>query len=667
MQATGEAFYRSFLANTGLAIVLMAATVEAGAEEQKKTEEAEVVELKQITIKGNAAAADPINQPAPTARVDRTTIERYGGTKLDDVLRSEAGIFTLENASNPGVAVNIRGFEGSGRVNMMIDGVPQTYRTTAHDAQGYTYIDQNLLSQIDITRGGSTTTGGLAGSVNFRTLGVDDILLDGKDAGVLGRVSWGSNGRGFSEMLAGAARIQSMGLAAAISRTDSDDYKDGDGVTVNKTGQDLISGLFKAEFGFGEDHKLTLGSVLYNNKYGTWANGYRPGTFTTYDLFLQNRTFFAQYNFNPSDNDVIDLDVNVFHNSTLQSWLDGNGSYVGRKISVETTGANAANTSRFTLGEVELAWKNGLEFNHDNAGGTKTGVNPVDATINRGAVYSEATWNYAAWKLITGLRYDVYDIDNEDGTVSNNDGVLSPKVTLAYSVTDWLQPYVTYAHSMRAPTLQETFLGGEAHAGMGMMHGNPDLRPEKQRGWEIGANVKYDGLFTAEDALRLKANYYHMRVEDYIASASDYSQFVNVNGTSTVQGFELQANYDAGFAFGGLTYTHAISDLPEQTAGMGANQYMPEDIVSVTLGGRFFERKLEAGTRISHTSSGKVLGGGESDPYTLVDLFAKYKITDSIDVSAQVLNVADTNYTPALSTYGSGRGRTFLIATQFQF
>ncbi|MEN5299465.1 hypothetical protein ABE530_14070 [Brucella sp. TWI559] len=89
--------------------------------------------------------------------------------------------------------------------------------------------------------------------------------------------------------------------------------------------------------------------------------------------------------------------------------------------------------------------------------------------------------------------------------------------------------------------------------------------------------------------------------------------------------------------------------------------------MSVTGGARFFDRKLEAGTRIQHVSSGKMLGGGESDAYTLVDLFAKYKFTDTLDASIQVLNVADKAYTPALSIYGSGRGRTFLVSTQFQF
>ncbi|MHC5232050.1 TonB-dependent receptor domain-containing protein [Brucella sp. LJL56] len=669
MRATGGVHKHSILASKGLAVILVAMTSQSFAQEQKASDEEAGVALKTITIRQATDAQAPTSVAAPVGRVGREEINRFGGAKLDDVLRGTAGVFTLQNASNPGVAVNIRGFEGSGRVNMMIDGVPQNYRNTAHDAQGYAYIDPNLLSEIDVARGAVTTEGGtgLVGSVNFRTLGVDDVILDGKDKGVLGRASWGSNGTGFSEMLAGAARVNSIGIVAAISRHDSNDYKNGDGVTVEKTGEELTSGLFKAEFGLGEDQKLTLGGVLYNNHYGTYANGYRPGTYTIYDMFLQNRTFFAQYNYNPSDNNLIGLDVNLYHNSTLQNWVDGNGSYVGRQISTDTTGMTASNTSRFTFGDVAVAWKNGFEINRDNAGGNITGVNPTDATSNRNAVFSEATWNYQALQVVTGLRYDYFKLESEDSSISNSDGEFSPKVTVAYNVTDWLQPYITYAHSMRSPTLQETFLGGVAHAGTTGLRGNPDLRPEKQRGWEFGVNIARDGIFTAEDGLRIKANYYMMRVEDYITASSTNSQFINVDGTSDVKGFELDARYDAGFVFGGIAYTHSTSELPEQTAGLGANQYLPEDVVTVTAGARFFERKLESGLRVQHVSSGRSITGNDTDPYALVDVFAKYKFTDTVDLSLQVLNITDKEYTPALSTYGSGRGRTFLVSTQFQF
>lgn len=666
-------FLKIGLGSTAISLIVMASAAQAQQAQTTKpaTENAAgEVQLNTINIK-SVNPQEITSRPAPVSTISKTEIKLNGREKLDTVLRSTPGVFTSINGSNPGVAVNIRGFEGSGRVNMMIDGAPQNFRTTAHDAQGYSYIDPNLLSSVDITRGAITTEGGsgLAGSVNFKTLGVDDVIMDGKDKGVLGRVSWGSNGVGFSEMLAGATRINEIGIVAALSRRDSNDYKNGYGDIVEKTGQELTSGLFKTEFGFAEDHKLTLGGVIYNNKYGTWQPGYSGGA-TVYDLFMQNRTFTANYKYNPTENDLVDLAVNTYFNSTKLSYTDGNGSFVGREIKTESVGLSVSNTSRFSVNDLYIDWKYGAEYNHDNTGGVNVGVNPIDSTSDRSAVFTEVEWAYNNLQVLTGVRYDYYNLENDADNVKNSDGRLNPKVTVAYNVTDWLQPYVTYAHSMRAPTLQETLLGGIAHAGGGRMKGNPNLVPEKQHGWEFGLNIAQDGILNAEDKLRIKANYFTMRVEDYITAAFTQNQFVNVEGTSEVRGFEVDARYDAGFAYGGIGYTHSKSDLPAQQAGLGSGQYLPEDIVSLSAGARFLDRKLETGILYQHVSSGQGVdyaGTYKSPSYDLVDIFATYKFNENVDLSFKVTNLFDEKYTPALSTYGSGQGRTFVVATQFQF
>ncbi len=693
-------FLKTGLGSTAIALVILAGAAQAQQAQNTKpaTNKTDDVQLDTINIK-NVNPQEITSRPAPVSNISKTEIKLNGREKLDTVLRETPGVFTRINGSNPGVAVNIRGFEGSGRVNMMIDGAPQTFRTTGHDAQGYSYIDPNLLSSVDITRGAVTTEGGsgLAGSVNFRTLGVDDVLMEGKDKGVLGRASWGSNGVGFSEMLAGAARVNEIGIVAAISRRDSNDYKNGDGITQNKTGQEMTSGLFKAEFNLAEDHKLTLGGVIYNNHYGTSQSNYAPVPPTIdYDLLLQNRTFTANYVYNPADNDYIDLAINTYYNSTKLNYVGGNSptlSSLGREIKNESVGFSVSNTSRFNFNDLYIDWKYGVEYNHDNTGGVKTGVNPADSNTNRGAAFTQVEWNYDRLQVLTGLRYDFYKLngtadskipgfeDNGVYTADQSKGLWNPKVTLAYNVTDWLQPYVTYSQSMRAPTLQETMLGGTHPGGTTSSYvPNPYLLPEEQRGWDIGLNLKHGDLITAGDVVRFKANYFNMDVKNYIAAQRNTTynklQFVNLPGTSRVQGFELEANYDSDYVFSAVSYTHNKSDLPSQTPGLGASQYLPDDIVAVTLGGYFFEKKLSAGAKYSYVSSGLVsatdmfgnlLPPEKSDSYGLVDIFATYKFNENVDLSFKVTNLFDKTYTPSLSTSGSGQGRTFVVATQFQF
>lgn len=622
----------------------------------------------------NVTADRPDDAGTNATRVDQAQIQSYGG--VDEALRSTPGVFTQDNPQQPGFGVNIRGFEGQGRVNMMVDGVRQSFRFSGHEAGGFTYVDPNLLAGMDITRGEVTTTGGggLAGSVNFRTLDVDDILRDGADKGVLGRVSWGSNGAGFSEMLSAAAKVDRYGIAGAISKRDSDDYKGGDGRTVADTSQDLISGLVKFNAELAEDHHVGLGAVFYNNDF--FAN--------SYGQTVQNNTYTAKYNYNPR-NDVVDLTVNGYYNDLKMKYTSGTGSAVGRNITDKGAGFDVSNLSSVDLGAVRLRSTNGVEYFHDDVTSRNGGVNPGDGTAATGGAFTENTFTYGIFDLTAGLRYSFYSLSGS-GTpsaafgaydVDISKGELDPKITLAARVTDWLQPYATFSRSMRAPTLQETMLGGDHPAAASASFlPNPNLKPETQVGWEFGANVKADDLLANGDSLTMRADYYVMDVDDYVASAMNTTwnryQFVNVDGTTRVQGFELAAKYDMGAAFGDLAYTHSDSELPSQTPGLGASQYQPDDVVALTAGVRLLDRKLTLGGRYTYVSGGMVASvtgvAQRNDDYDIVDAFASYAVTDGVEVSLKATNLFDETYTPFLTNSTEyGPGRTIYVTTQFRF
>ncbi|WP_246688441.1 MULTISPECIES: TonB-dependent receptor domain-containing protein [unclassified Mesorhizobium] len=633
---------------------------------------------------------NPEDVPASVSKIDKKQLDTFGRDKIDDVLRSTPGTFTSTNPQQPGVAVNIRGFEGSGRVNSMIDGVRQNFRFTGHEAAGFTYVDPNFLAGIDIARGAVSTAGGggLAGSVNFRTIGVDDVVREGQTYGLLGRMQGASNGGGFNGMTAAGMKNGSVGIVGGLGWHNSNDYKNGDGVTVPYTGQELKSGLAKVDFGLGEDQQLSLGGIIYHNDF--LANSY----FQT----INNRTVTANYRYDPSGNDLVHLRVNGYYNSLDMDYstnASGGGSAAGRNINDKGAGFDVSNTSLFNWGNVAVQSVYGVEYFHDDVTSTKGGVNPASGTSWTGGVFTENTFRYGNFDLIGGLRYDFYGLNGSANagptsigqyTVDQSKGYLDPKITLAYNPVDWLQPYITYSRTMRAPTLQETMVGGDHPGGTSVsFEPNPSLMPETQQGWEIGLNLKRDSVLTAGDALRVKLDYFDMTVEDYIAARYNPAvgpfgrfQFMNIPGTTHQRGAELSANYDVGYAFAGLSYTHTETDLPSEQPGLGALSYLPDDILALTLGARFIEEKLTVGTRINYVSNGWTnVGNGtdsastpinvQTDGYTLVDLFANYKFNDNVDLSFKVTNLFNKQYTPALTTYGSGQGRTFYASTQYQF
>ncbi|EIU3166842.1 TonB-dependent receptor [Pseudomonas aeruginosa] len=131
-------------------------------------------------------------------------------------------------------------------------------------------------------------------------------------------------------------------------------------------------------------------------------------------------------------------------------------------------------------------------------------------------------------------------------------------------------------------------------------------------------------------------------------------------------GFELQTNYDARFAFAGVSYSYTKTNMPAQMPGLGSNNYLPDHTFTLTAGARFLEEKLTAGARYNYVSSGKTTSAAKTPSYALVDVFANYKFTNNVDLTLRVNNVFNKTYTPALNTSGSGQGRTFMVAVVFR-
>jgi len=683
-------------------------TVEGGAQKKQPTvSPAPTAPPPQVQPQPTAAAqptpaADvPYETPAAVSVVGESEIDTFGQTGLDSVIRTVPGTFTRESVSNPGIAVNIRGFEGQGRVNMMIDGVRQNFRFTGHEAGGFAYVDPLLLGGIEIQRGAVTTTGGagaLAGTANFRTIDVQDVLKPGATEGALTSLSWGSNGLGWAEMGSAAMRSGAVSVVGAISHHDEADYDNGDGQLVPNSAQDLWSGLVKVHFDIAPGERLSLQAMRYQNEF----------TAQTYDQKVTSDIYKASYRLRPTDNPLVDFIANVsLSNVEMEygSYYDGDPPAFedaeGRVIEDRGFGVDASNTSRFKLGMFDVSSNYGFEYYSDDVDTSNGNVNPSGKS-DLASGFTQTTFSYGIWDLIAGLRYQHFNLEGTttlvagnplglaagDYIVDDSESSWDPKVTLAAQVTPWLQPYVTYSQSMRAPTVSETLMAGAHPYAPGVIElqfvANPFLVPEEQRGWEFGFNVKQDSVFTRGDRFRLKADYYRQKVKDYITACviedttfpftENFAYFCNNFGTTDLQGVEIEGEYDVGYAFVQASYTYTHSDLPQQENGLGAESYMPDHVGSITGGLRFLDQRLVVGMRGTFVSETDLGGGNFQQPYGIADFFSSYEIYDGFNAGLTVTNLFDDSYTPALSTvptgdlgYDTGRGRTFLLTTRAHF
>ncbi len=637
--------------------------------------------LLDAVIIGYAEDGTPITAGSNTTGLEEEDLTAQGGTMaIDDVLRTQTSVFTQHDPANPGVAVNIRGFEGSGRVSSMVDGVPQNFRFTGHAAQGLTYVDENLLAGIDITRGATTTTGGsgIAGSVNFRTISARDVV-EGEGFGGLLRFSYGTNTANKSSMISTAYADDTAEALVAFSRHVSDNFEDGDGVTRSFTDKDNWSGLVKLGYQIDDRQKVSFSAMRYSGDFA--AN--------SYEQTVESDTFTFGYGFDAGDG-LINLDVNLYLANIENEYLAyvgtspfGGGS-VGRIMQTRTTGFNATNISEFAPGLWDVVSINGVEYSRDKLSGSNAGVNPANGDARRMAVFSENIFTTGAWEITAGLRYDSYALEGSttSGTLDASHSSINPKLTVAYWATDWFQPYATISRASRAPTLQETMLGGtHPGGGAGGMVGNPELRPEISTGYELGFNIERSGFLQEGDRLSGRVNYYRMNVEDYVIATPGFTNawgatgyaFTNVPGTTRTSGVEVQLDYEAELYDLGFSFTKNDSKLPAQLAGLGTGQYLPDSNWSLRAARHFLDDTLTIGGQYSYTS-----GGLYTAPYTgvavqrdssyeLVDLFATYEINESFTVHAKVSNLFDETYVPWLGDDQTGPGRSFYIGGEARF
>ncbi|TFF38369.1 TonB-dependent receptor [Pseudomonas sp. RIT623] len=177
---------RLLLANTGLQLLPSTRGAYILAPQGKASTATEL----SATVVGAAVLDDPqrdtYRAPRSTVHLTRADLDRFATVSVGDMLKGVAGVQVGDSRNGGALDVNIRGIQGQSRVAVRVDGSEQAvdvYRGYG-GTQQRSYIDPDLLSSVTVNKGPSTRSGAIGGSVEMKTLGVDDILVDGNSVGV---------------------------------------------------------------------------------------------------------------------------------------------------------------------------------------------------------------------------------------------------------------------------------------------------------------------------------------------------------------------------------------------------------------------------------------------------------------------------------------------------
>lgn len=161
-------------------------------------------ELRAIEVNGEFETKDERGQKNVFAKdvsnvyVGKTELERYKGTSVADVFQGLNGVYSGDSRNSGALDPNVRGIQGEGRIPVTVDGTEQATAVWMGSAgvANRNYIDPNMIGSISVEKGPSLNPdikSGVGGSVEIKTLDLDDILRPGETFALELKTETGTN------------------------------------------------------------------------------------------------------------------------------------------------------------------------------------------------------------------------------------------------------------------------------------------------------------------------------------------------------------------------------------------------------------------------------------------------------------------------------------------
>lgn len=601
-------------------------TLPAAAPDEAQAER--TIRLEQIVVTGTRTAHPLSDSPVEVQLITTEEIKDSGARDVAELLEREGGL-TVTRVAGRGTSIEIQGLS-SDQVLILVDG--QRVVGRINGAIDLTRLKASNIERIEIVKGPSSALYGsdaLGGVVNVIT------KQGGTGSSVTARADSGKNlesfagvgyeREGYSGHISGGGSITShFDLSPNTPATDgidghsrfaslthtqhfspraslrgSLDYSlddtsrvDAERATfdIRKRIEEVRAGI-APEFALGADSRLQL-------------NGY----YTRYhDQFLQDQR-------GADENDRVEQTVDQLY----------------------ATGAQLDHQ----LGRHALSL--GLEAQYESLTADRLAT---DGERDRQSIYLQDEFSLLANNVLTLVPGARYDRDSQFGDA------FSPKLALRYDLTpEWLLR-AGAGQGYRAPDFKQLLLRFDNPAVGYRVEGNPDLKPERSTGYNLGST------WFARSDLSVSGSVYHNRVKNLIdivqvsggqPSPDNPAVFSYVNiARARLTGSDVQVEWRPAKPLTlrtGYGYLHSkdadtgepLSGRAKHRANADIEWKQPQyelGLRGVWIGKRIFQTELDTG--------GAPTGAGEADPYFLFDSRAQWKGWRAFDLTLGVSNLFD--------------------------
>ncbi|MEM6818604.1 MAG: TonB-dependent receptor [Pseudomonadota bacterium] len=681
----------------GLAPALMFAVLSSGAPvwAQDNEEEQEPEFLGTLTLGTSKRAVQTDTAVAKTV-IDQTEIDDRQANTIGELIDSAPGV-TLVNGSTPtGSGVNIRGFGANGtfgtdqKVAIIVDGAT-TGGEELYRIGSQLFTDPYLYKSVEVIRGtvGSFEYGAgiVGGTVKLETRDASDFT--GGDPGFAFGVTAGyfNNRDVYNTSLTAAYQAtENVEFLANFSYREQMNQQDGDGEFIGNSAFDLPSFLLKARVQLTDSS-----SIMASFTQSTTAETNVPYDtfFTTTDAFgnvdrdTTSQTFSAVYNYNPSSSELINFDIALtYANQEIEgTYVQGSSPlesnpFFGPVVAAlgdanhqfETTRLTFRNESLFDTGNVGHRLRAGVEYFIRDRADEQSAPGGTD---DRYAVFLIDEINLTEGLTITpALRYESSNIDADPfsppaapgappgapvGVDVTNDAFMGG-LSVRYAFENGFSVFGSVARTEQLPIIDDAE--------------NQQFIRQSEIGDTTEVGFAYDrvGLFSENDILALKVNYYDTSLDD----VTSYSGIDQID----ISGFEVEASlaletgtyFDLNGAFIADSETVTID-----TAETAEFDRAPVDNFRLTVGHRFGKSADVSWEAVFNQSDNRVspLTGLEAESFNVHNLRLTYTpqadFLAGTSVRLGVENVFDEQFQPFLSTRPAvGRNFKFTFTAMFQ-
>jgi hemoglobin/transferrin/lactoferrin receptor protein len=589
------------LAGSGLAyrfVTADAVRIEAVAQPDATTRPHQLAEV----VVSATRTANPIDQVAASVSViSRDDIEETQAGSVSQVLKKLPNVEFGGGPRVNGEIPTIRGYSGKS-ITLLVDGARQNNATNT--LRSPLYIDPYFIEKAEILRGSTSSLygpGGAGGAMAFTTISARDFLSGDQHFGggvktgyAAGDKSSHVNARiyGQNEMLDGLL---------AVGYHDWNDIRQGGGSHLSPNDGNSSTALVKLGLNTPQ-LRYELSHQQYNSDNLENNNPQADSSLTGAPAVQQFHTAQQQTVLKASTLAGADwpaLSASIYSND-LKITADRGASAATAPYTLmrtETTGASLQASVNPSSGEaIGHRLTSGIDYYEDKqsaiSGSAPNSVIPNGKQQVAGLFIQDEIALGASWRLTPSLRADRFETSAEQTGASTSASHVSPKVVLAWQATNALSIYGSYGEAFRTPSINELYWSISGTSYFNNFRPNPDLKPEIDETFEIGANFNRKGIFSANDRVKLRINAFDSTASDLINSTvvGTYVKTAPFAGTGSIfqyqnvskakrRGGELEASY----SIGNWQYSLAYSRVRVTDSSNGNGLFSPPDKLSLEI------------------------------------------------------------------------------------